>query len=106
MVLSIDPSCTNMVPMQLCTSLRESARGIRGLGHPFGDKLYFTWDIPEQKWIPKTLVTPKVPKPTPKPAPKRGKQPATKPTAASSSIYLADGEYVKFYIIAVQKKGR
>ena len=68
--------------------MHKSARGTRGLGHTFEDRLYFTWDIPEQKWIPKKLVAPTVPKPAPKPAPKRGKQPA----AASSSIPVADGE--------------
>jgi hypothetical protein len=61
------------------------------LGHTFGDKLYFTRDIPEEKWIPKKLEAPTVAKPAPEPAPKRGKQPA----AASSSIPVADGQHVQ-----------
>ena len=44
----------------------KSARGTLGLGHTFGDKLYFTWDIPEDKGIPQKLVAPTVPKPAPK----------------------------------------
>ena len=59
-----------------------SAWGTWGLGHTFGDK-----------WIPKKLVAPTVPKPTPKSAPKSGMQPAAKPASASSSI-------------PVQKKGQ
>ena len=51
----------------------KSSRGTWGLGHTFGDKLYFTWDILEEKWIHKKLVAPIVAKPAPKPAPKRGK---------------------------------
>ena len=29
----------------------KSARGVWGMGHSFGNKLYFTRDIPEGKWI-------------------------------------------------------
>ena len=61
----------------------------------FGDNLYFTRDIPEEKWIPKKLDTPPVAKSAPKPAPKRGKQPAVKPAAASSSISVANGQHVQ-----------
>ena len=75
----------------------KSAWGPWGLGHTFGDKLYFTRDIPEHKWIPKKLVAPTVPKPAPKPAPKRGKQPAAKPAAARSSIPVADREHVQLF---------
>ena len=64
----------------------KSAWGTWVPGHSFEDKLYFARDILEQKWIPKKLVAPTVHKPTPKSAPKRGKQPAAKPAAASSSI--------------------
>ena len=32
----------------------NSARGVWGMGHSFGDKLYFTRDISEGKWVPKT----------------------------------------------------
>ena len=28
------------------------------VGHSFGDKLYFTRDIPEGKWVPKNLLAP------------------------------------------------
>ena len=62
----------------------KSARGDWRIGHTFGDKLYLTWDIPEENWIPRELVAPTVPKPAPKPAPKPGKQPAAKLAAASS----------------------
>ena len=62
------------------------------------------------------LVAATVLKPAPKPAPKRGKQPAAKPSAASLSIPIADGEQVqlfktmwerkrKFYTVPAQKKG-
>ena len=92
----------------------KSAQGTWGLGHTFGDKLYFTWDIPEEKWIPKKLEAPTVAKLAPKPAPKRGKQPAAKPAVASSSIPVADGQHVllfktmwdqkkKFYTVPVQQ---
>ena len=50
-----------------------------------------TRDIPEEKWIPKTLVATTVPKP----AAKRAQQPAAKPAAASSSIPVADGKHVQ-----------
>ena len=40
-------------------SIRETCR----IGHTFGDSLYFTRDIPEEKWIPKRLVAPTVPHP-------------------------------------------
>ena len=30
----------------------KSARGVWGMGHSFGNKLYFTRDIPEGKWVP------------------------------------------------------
>ena len=92
----------------------KSARGTWGLGHTFGDKLYFTRDIPEEKWIPKKVEAPTVAKPAPKPAPKRGKKPAAKPAAANSSIPVADGRHVqllktmwdrkkKFYTVPVQQ---
>ena len=58
----------------------KSARGVWGLGHVFGNKLYFTRDIPEENWVPETLVDPvePAPKPTPKPRPKPGPNPAPK----------------------------
>ena len=82
------------------------------MGQTFGDKLYLTRDIAEEKWIPKKLVAPTLPKP----APKRGKQPAVKLASASSSILVAGGEHVqlfktmwdckrKFYAVPVEKKG-
>ena len=94
----------------------KSARGTWGLGHTFGDKLYFTRNIPEGKWIPKNLEAPTVAKPALKPVAKRGKQAAAKPAAASASIPVADGQHVqlfktmwdrkrKFYTVPVQNKG-
>ena len=41
----------------------KSASGTWGLGNTFGEKVYFTQDTPEEKWIPKELVAPIVPKP-------------------------------------------
>ena len=35
----------------------KSAQGTWRIGHTFGDKLYFTRDILEEKWVPKKLVT-------------------------------------------------
>ena len=70
----------------------KCAWGTWGLGPTFGDKLYFTWDIPEEKWIPNKLVAPIVAKP----APKHGKQLAANP-AASSSIPVSDGEQVQHF---------
>ena len=91
--------------------------GTWGLGHTFRDKLYFTRDIPEEKWIPKRLEAPTVAKPAPKPGPQRRKRPAAKPAAACLSIPVADGEHVqlfktmwdckrKFYTVPVQKNGQ
>ena len=54
-------------------------------------RAYFTRDTPEEKWIPKKLVAPALPKL----APKRAKQPAAKPAAASLSIPVIDGEHVQ-----------
>ena len=34
----------------------KSAWGTSRLDHTFGDKLYFTHDIPEEKWIPKNWL--------------------------------------------------
>ena len=48
-------------------------------------------------WIPKTVVAPTVSKPTPKLAPTRGKQPAIKLDAASSSIFVTDGEQLQLF---------
>ena len=56
----------------------KSARGVWGMGHSFGGKLYFTRDIPEEKWIPKDLLAPvsaKPPAKRAKPAPKGAAQP-------------------------------
>ena len=70
----------------------KSARGRLGSGHTFVDKLCFTRDIPEEKWIPKKPEAPTVVKPAPKPAPKRGKQPAAKPVEpVRASVWLMGG---------------
>ena len=42
----------------------KSARRTWGLGHTFGNKLYVSQDIPEEKWIPKNLVAPTIPTPS------------------------------------------
>ena len=34
----------------------KRARGVWGMGHRFGNMLYFTNDIPEGKWVPKNLL--------------------------------------------------
>ena len=73
----------------------KSARGTWGLSHTFGDMQYFSRDIPGEKWTPKKLLAPTVPKSAPKPAPKFGKQRAAKPPAARPSISVADGEHVQ-----------
>ena len=73
-------------------------------------KLYFTRNIPQEKWIPEKSVAPIVPKP----APKRAKQPKAQPAAPSSSIPVANTEHVRqfktfwdrrrqFYTVPVQK---
>ena len=54
----------------------KSAQGTWRIGYTFGDKVYFTRDIPEEKGIPKNLVAPTVSK--------HAKQPAAKPAAVSS----------------------
>ena len=47
-----------------------AARGIRGLGHIFEDKLYFTKDIVDDSFVPKNRKPKPIPKPAAKPAPK------------------------------------
>ena len=77
-------------PYVLCCCevvLAKSARGTWGSGNTFGEKLSFTWDVLEEKWIPTKLVAPTVPKP----APKRTKQFAANPAAPSLSVPVADG---------------
>ena len=62
----------------------KSARGVWGMGHSFGNKLYFTRDIPEGKWVPKNLRAPANP-PTKK----------AKPKGAAQSIPVESGEHVQ-----------
>ena len=91
----------------------EVGWGACRLGHTFGDKLYFTRGIPEEKWIPKKLEAPTVAKPAPKPAPKRGKEPTAKLQPVCPSLSLM-GKMCscsrlcerKFYTVPVQKKGQ
>ena len=53
----------------------RSACGVWGMGHSFGNKLYFTRDIPEGKWVPKNLLAPaKRPTKKAKPPPKSAAQ--------------------------------
>ena len=62
----------------------KSARSVWGMGHSFGNKLYFTRDIPEGKWVPKNLLAPAKP-PTKK----------AKPKGAAQSILVESGEHVQ-----------
>ena len=55
-------------------------------GHSFGNKLYFTRDIPEGKWVPKNLLAPA------KPPTKKAKPP---PKSAAQSIPVETGEHVQ-----------
>ena len=63
----------------------KSARGVWGMGHSFGNKLYFTRDIPEGKWVPKNLLAPA------KPPTKKAKPP---PKSVAQSIPVESGEHV------------
>ena len=65
---------------------KKSARGVWGMGHSFGNKLYFTRDIPEGKWAPKNLLAPA------KPPTKKAKPP---PKSAAQSIRVESGEHVQ-----------
>ena len=47
----------------------KSAHCLWGMGHRFGNKLYFTRDISKGKWVPKDLLAPA------KPPTKRAKPP-------------------------------
>ena len=81
----------------------KSARGISGLGHVSGVKLYFTRDICEEKWIPKDSPPPKkksvpAPKATARPAPRQagwvaqaGAKPAAKSAPCSSASSSSAG---------------
>ena len=64
----------------------KSARGVWGMGHSFGNKLYFTRDIPEGKWVPKNLLA------LAKPPTKKAKPP---PKSAAQSIPVESGEHVQ-----------
>ena len=64
----------------------KSARGVWGMGHSFGNRLYFTRDIPEGKWVPKNLLAPA------KPPTKKAKPP---PKSAAQSIPVESGEHVQ-----------
>ena len=67
----------------------KSARGVWGMGHSFGNKLYFTRDIPEGKWVPKNLLAPaKPPTKKAKPPPKSAAQ------SIAQSIPVESGEHV------------
>ena len=57
-----------------------------GMGHSFGNKLCFTRDIPEGKWVPKNLLAPA------KPPTKKAK---LAPKSAAQSILVESGEHVQ-----------
>ena len=63
----------------------KSSMGVWGMGHSFGNKLYFTRDIPEGKWVPKNMLAPA------KPPTKKAKPP---PKSAAQSIPVESGEHV------------
>ena len=48
----------------------KAGRGIRGLGHVFEGKLYFTKDIVDDIFVPRNRKPKPIPKPEAKPAPK------------------------------------
>ena len=64
----------------------KSARGVWGMGHSFGNKLYFTRDIPKGKWVPKNLLA------LAKPPTKKAKPP---PKSAAQRIPVESGEHVQ-----------
>ena len=64
----------------------KSARCVLRMGHSFGNKLYFTRDIPEGKWVPKNLLA------LAKPPTKKAKPP---PKSAAQSILVESGEHVQ-----------
>ena len=64
----------------------KSAHGVSGMRHSFGNKLYFTRDIPGGKWVPKNLLA------LTKPPTKKAKPP---PKSATQSIPLESGEHVQ-----------
>ena len=66
----------------------KSAHGVSGLGTALDPKLYFTRDIPENKWVPKHLLAPI----SEKPAAKNAKPP---PQGAAQIIPVWSGEYVQ-----------
>ena len=89
---------TKMVVMKMMDP-PLTGQALMGLPRPalslctFGDMLYCTRDIPEEKGILKKLVAPTVHKP----APKRATQAAAKPAAATSSIPDTDGEHLQHF---------
>ena len=80
-------SCTlQSIAYTIYAATRASACGVWGMGHSFGNKLYFTRDIPEGKWVPKILLAPA------KPPTKKAKPP---PKSAAQSILVESGEHVQ-----------
>ena len=69
----------------------KSARGAWGMGHSFGNKLYFKRDIPEGKRAPKNLLAPA------KPLTKKAKPP---PKSAAQSIPVESGEHVQEFKVS------
>ena len=59
--------------------------GVWGMGHSFGNKLYFTRDIPEGKWVPKNLLA------LAKPPTKKAKP----PPKSAAQIPVESGEHVQ-----------
>ena len=79
-------TATTFCPLSLKWNLTAQPCGVWGMGHSFGNKLYFTRDIPERKWVPKDLLAPA------KPPTKKAKPP---PKSAAQSIPVESGEHVQ-----------
>ena len=72
----------------------KSAHGVWGMGHSFGNKLYFTRDIFEGKLVPKNLLA------LAKPRTKKAKPP---PKSAAQSIPVESGEHVQDFKVTWSK---
>ena len=75
----------------------KSACGVWGLGHVFDEKVYFTRDMCEEKWIPKYLVPPKKSVAAPKARAKAAPQQRAKPTAKRTGVAAQAGAKASAY---------
>ena len=82
----------------------KSARGVWGMGHSFGNKLYFTRDIPEGKWVPKNLLAPaKSPTKKAKPPPKSAAQSKVESSEHVQEFKVKWSRTKKFYTEPVKE---